>query len=236
MTDLTPDDRVLYRFLLDKLPADEREPVEERLFREPEFFETVEATEEEMILRYVRGELPDPWRSWFEAAYLGNASRRARVEEARTLLELAKSSRGPERAGRRRVQAAIAGGLIAASVVGVGIYRSRSGPAGPPAVVFQLDPGVLRGESGAAPLRLGRRAKSIRLELRIPAGAAGGRYEVVLGTPETPGLWKGQLEAGAAGTRTPVEIPASGLEGGDYILELRDGEQTVASYQFRVAR
>lgn len=229
MTELTQADQVIYRFLLGQLTGKERESFELRLFEEPEFFEVVEATEEELILRYVRAELKEPWVSWFEKAYLVNDIRRSRVEQARALVSASRQVMAAPLPSRRAAKAAIAG-LIAASAAGVGIYRSARAPR---QVVFQLDPEVMRGEGGDTALEA-RGAKTVRFELKIPAGAAGGRYEAVLGTPETPGLWKGVVETGAPTVRTPLEIPASGLVRGEYILELRDGQGVVASYQFRV--
>lgn len=230
MTELTQTDQVIFRFLLDQLPAGERESFEGRLFEDPEFFEVVEATEEELILKYVRKELDEPWVSWFEKAYLVNDIRRSRVDQARTLVGVSQRLREPARPSRRAAKAAIAGGLIAASAAGVGIYRSARAPR---EVIFQLDPEVMRGEGGDAALDA-KGAKTVRFELKIPADAAGGRYEAVLGTPEAPGLWAGVVEAGAPAARVPLEIPASGLKRGEYILELRNGQGVVASYQFRV--
>lgn len=230
MTEFTQQDQVIHRFLLDQLRADEREAFERRLFEEPEFLEAVEAAEEELIFQYVRRELDEPWFQWFEKSYLVNDIRRSRVEQAKALVSVSRRVAKSAQPSRRSVKAAIAGGLIAASAAGVGIYQATRTPS---ALVFALDPEVLRaaGEDTAIDTK---GAKSVRFELKIPDGASGGRYEAVLGTPETPGLWKGAVEAGAPSVRAPLEIPASELKRGAYILELRDGQGVVASYQFRV--
>jgi hypothetical protein len=83
------DESVMTRFLMGEPTRDEREAVEERLSTDPEYFEELSALEDELILKWHRGELSTDERRRFSEAYLSSPPRRARVEAARHLIDAA---------------------------------------------------------------------------------------------------------------------------------------------------
>ncbi len=72
-------------YLLGRLPAEEREKLEERIFRDDSFFEEIHAAEDDLILRYWKGDLGRRDRSCFESEYLKDAVNRERAEFLRDL-------------------------------------------------------------------------------------------------------------------------------------------------------
>ena len=50
-------DEQIVRYLLDEMNGEERSALEEHLSREPSFFEVIASAEDDMIMRYVRGDL-----------------------------------------------------------------------------------------------------------------------------------------------------------------------------------
>jgi len=83
------DEQVLTRFLLgDAAPAD-RQAIEDRLTEDPAFFESMCALEDEVILKWHRGELaPEDWQL-FTQSYLDSPPRQARVASVRELIDAA---------------------------------------------------------------------------------------------------------------------------------------------------
>jgi hypothetical protein len=75
-------------YLLGRLPAEEREKLEERIFRDDSFFEEIHAAEDDLILRYWKGDLGKPDRRSFEREYLKDAANRERAEFLRDLAAL----------------------------------------------------------------------------------------------------------------------------------------------------
>lgn len=83
------DEQVLTRFLLgDVAPAD-RQAIEDRLTEDATFFEELCALEDEVILKWHRGELtPEDWQL-FTQSYLTSPPRQARVASVRELIDAA---------------------------------------------------------------------------------------------------------------------------------------------------
>src|SRR5262245_4669142 len=83
------DEQVLTRFLLgDAAPAD-RQAIEDRLTEDPAFFEAMCALEDEVILKWHRGELaPEDWQL-FTQSYLNSPPRQARVAAVREVIDAA---------------------------------------------------------------------------------------------------------------------------------------------------
>ena len=77
---------------MDEVSAEERQLVEDRFMSDSDYFETVELVEEQMILEYLRGELPAQWRAGFSSAILDSPARERRVAEMRTFLSSLESS------------------------------------------------------------------------------------------------------------------------------------------------
>ncbi len=83
------DEQVLTRFLLGGLAPSERQAIEDRLTEDAEFFESLCALEDELILKWHRGELsPDDWQL-FTQSYLQSPPRQARVASVRELIDAA---------------------------------------------------------------------------------------------------------------------------------------------------
>jgi hypothetical protein len=88
VTDIN-DERLMTRFLLgDLLPA-ERQAIEERLATDPEYFEALAGLEDDLILKWHRGELSDGEERLFTESYFSSPSRQARVASAGDLIEAA---------------------------------------------------------------------------------------------------------------------------------------------------
>lgn len=77
------------RYLLGDLAETEQTAVEQEYFADPEKFEEVWATENDLVDRYVRGRLSRGERELFERNYLQSPRHRERVALARKLLEAA---------------------------------------------------------------------------------------------------------------------------------------------------
>jgi hypothetical protein len=75
-------------YLLGRLPAEEREKLEERIFVDDSFFEEIHAAEDDLILRYWRGDLSRPDRRSFQREYLKDGVNRERAEFLRDLAAL----------------------------------------------------------------------------------------------------------------------------------------------------
>jgi hypothetical protein len=85
----TEQDERMIRYLLGDLAETEQTAVEQEYFADPEKFEEVWATENDLVDRYVRGRLSRRERELFERNYLQSPKHRERVTLARKLLEAA---------------------------------------------------------------------------------------------------------------------------------------------------
>ncbi len=133
MTDMN-DERLMTRFLLgDLLPA-ERQAIEERLTTDPEYLEALAALEDDLILKWHRGELSDGEQRLFTESYFSSPSRQARVASAGDLIEAAERWKAAAAAGSsvwtrlwrwlstpRYVPPFAAGGAVALLVVAVSV-------------------------------------------------------------------------------------------------------------------
>src|SRR5688500_4377475 len=91
------EDLAMKQFLLSTEDSPERSGVEDRLVRDPRYFEELEAFEDELILRWHRGDLSADDRQRFSAAYLERPERRAKVEALGALIDAARDYPGPHR-------------------------------------------------------------------------------------------------------------------------------------------
>ena len=87
MTKESGREQRMFRYLLeaDKLPVLEKERFEDEYFSDDETFELLLAAEDELIDRYLRGDLDERQRERFENFFLISPRRRQKVENARTL-------------------------------------------------------------------------------------------------------------------------------------------------------
>ena len=94
----------MVQYLFGELSADECAEFEDSYLKDSQVFQELVALENEMIDRYVLGELPQPERQRFEHSLLTNPARRDMVETARSLLahsaapEIPMQPETPERA------------------------------------------------------------------------------------------------------------------------------------------
>lgn len=234
-------DRIIC-YLLDQMAEDERTPLEERLVRDPFFFDLVAAVEDDLIMRYLRDELNDHMASRFSEVYTSSPSKRARLDFARAWCKAVKDVAKTRRAGaadtsraRFRVVAAAAAIIVAAVLWSLWRYQAPSGSKGPEKIAstsFLLESGLTRSEGGRE-ITLPPGVNEVRLELILPDAAVRTSYRVVLATPERQ-VWSGPASLKNANLVTT--IPANVLVPGDYTLELQEGGNNIATYYFRVPK
>src|SRR5215813_1089146 len=75
----------IIRYLLDESRPEERLQLEERLVSDSSFFDVISSVEDDLIIGYIRGELPEPLLLRFSEVYLNNPVKLARIEAARAL-------------------------------------------------------------------------------------------------------------------------------------------------------
>jgi hypothetical protein len=85
MSALPDQSETISRYLLNDLPPDQRDALEQRYFADPELLALVEAVEGELIEAYVQRELSPADRARFERYFLRSRARRERVENAEAL-------------------------------------------------------------------------------------------------------------------------------------------------------
>jgi hypothetical protein len=84
------DERLLTRFLLGDVAPAHRQAIEDRLSEDPAFFEAMCALEDEMILKWHRGELAsEDWQLFTQSYLTSSPSRQARVSAVRELIDAA---------------------------------------------------------------------------------------------------------------------------------------------------
>jgi hypothetical protein len=84
------DDRLLTRYLLGALPAEDAERLDELCIADEEVATRLHALENDLVDAYVRGEIPREDLGHFESFYLASAKRRQKVDFAAALFELEK--------------------------------------------------------------------------------------------------------------------------------------------------
>jgi hypothetical protein len=237
----------IVRYLLDELGEEERLRMEDRLFHEPEFFELVHSVEDDLILKFVRGDLESQPASRFNDVYMNQPAKRARVESARAWRQAAGEVAAASRfspVARFWIRLSVATAAAAVTLVALLLpfprkhtvqqFVQTSETAS--FVTFALEPGLTRseGERGVE-IKVPPGTDLVRLELALPypAGQAE-NYHAVVGSPERPAVWNG--EASRNDATVVVSVPAKLLLAGDYTLELRADGKDVATYAFRVAK
>ena len=251
------DDQII-RYLLHEMNEEELSMMEQRIEDETEFFDLIAAIEDELIMQYVRGDMKGGLRPRFEKVYLATPDRRARIESARELRRAVS-----EVAASRRLQNQLHGSrsfflaarmqiVLVVLIVGIGFASwlwwkggaSGNKPAAERASLsVVLEPGRERagspGQPAGAQFVVPPGIQEVHLDLRLHEAGAYDRYQVVIGTPERPGVFHApaQMKDG----KISVIVPAKVLTVGDYTLELQgiasdSSPQPVATYYFRSAR
>lgn len=81
----TPPDEVLVRYLLGELPSVEADALDERSVVDPDFFERLDAIENDLVDSYARGELPADVQERVKRRYLTSEARAEKVRFASAL-------------------------------------------------------------------------------------------------------------------------------------------------------
>lgn len=253
MTDFTDSnpgsrDRRIVDYLLERLSPDEQEEFEVGMMNDPALFDLVEATEGDLLIRYVRGQVDMSEGKRIEAVY-GNGPRAVRLTEARkfsgVIDRIRPVAQASDPSGKVRVWRApgfsrlsMAGAAIAATLlVTYGIreqFRTSVHPALAPVAVWTLEPGRERGEQQEGGMFSVPAPGVVRLEFpkvqcneQVPC-----RVELLNAEADTA-QWTGEAHRSPAGSWT-ADVPSSHLQRGDYIAEVAGPDGAKTSHQFRV--
>jgi anti-sigma factor RsiW len=97
---ITPEiEEQMVRYLLGELPPQDALAVENNYFENEEYFELIQALENELIRDYVRGEMAPDLRGRFEARYRSSKELAKKIEIAQAILAESAKIRGEERSG-----------------------------------------------------------------------------------------------------------------------------------------
>lgn len=159
-------------YLLGRLPDEERERIEALLFDDEDAFEAIRDAEDDLIDRYVAGELTPEDRDAFEHAFAISTSRQQRIALARTLaqgLATGAATTGAAATGAAAAAGAAASGAAAPGAARLGASSSGTTTRGNP-VPGAASPGApspARVETSRSP---SRRSSAVR-RIVVPAGA-----------------------------------------------------------------
>jgi len=247
-------DEQIVRYLLDEMTGEERSALEEHLSREPAFFEIIASAEDDMIMRYVRGDLESRLLPRFREVYLNSPNKRARVEQARSLQQAVRDAARSRKPGLFsqlfaakslgfRVAMLSAAAVLVLMAVLWPLWRNPPLSQQPPLqdisqLRVSLSPGLVRGNAGVQ-ITLPSGTRQVQFELTLPKQATDDSYRVILKTPEKPDVWSGL--AVRKGLTATVRVPANLLAAGDYTLELQGrgagtSGEGIAIYYLRVMK
>lgn len=83
------DDQTLYAYLLGILSTEDTELLDEKTFTDPDFADSLDAAEKDLVDLYANGELSGSMLESFEAHYMASPARRQNVSFAKSLQEFA---------------------------------------------------------------------------------------------------------------------------------------------------
>ena len=227
------DDDLLWRFAIGAVSNAERAEIEARIEEHPELLDAVGAAEEELVLLFIRDELPVEWRSRFADALNDSPALRRRVEDTRALVDAASVPARPRWQSRPLLLLALAAGMILATAVavwrGVGRPASAPGETAPPVavrpepVVLALDLTLTRDATRQRNVFAVRSDADREIRLTMPGvrdAAIRGAVTAVGGPPiAVPGQPLARVTA--AGLEVTWTIPAALLPPGDYLVAIR---------------
>ncbi|HEX9984265.1 MAG TPA: zf-HC2 domain-containing protein [Thermoanaerobaculia bacterium] len=242
-------DATITRYLLGNLEEQEQDRLEQQYFTDPELLALVEATEDDLIDAYIRGELSAADRARFESHFLRSRRRRERVKTAEALL-----ARLPSKSSRAPVWFAFAAALALMFALWRGEKPKELPVAAKPAPVQQqvrqqvqkpapqiatvlvtliLTPGVTRGEIEPPRLDLRQQVDTVVLE---PVVEGNGPFSATIRIGERE-LWSAMGLARGNGHPLRVQVPAPLFATGDHLLTLRDASgEIIDDYLFFVIR
>ena len=225
MRESAGDERQVIRQLLGQLTPEENTALLHRRTEDPHFDEWCLAVEEELIDHYLHKRLTVDQLKLFELEYLTKPANAEKVAFARALQRsLARSS------SRRRLGIlAVAAATVVALTGGMALVRKSTHPT----LSFVLFPGAVRGPEGVQQLEITENA-SIRLRLGgVQLSAPGAALIQRIGSSVV--VFSDSVAQATSGI-PEVLVPPGVLHDGDYILVLKSGQKTVASFSFGVNR
>jgi anti-sigma factor RsiW len=254
------NDALITRFLLGDLGPADRQRIEERLATDPTYFEAVAAFEDDLILKWHRGELTDDEQRLFVSSY-SSPSRQARVKAGGQLIAVAQRWDTDTAEGwspwkllsqwrttswnaARFATAGAMGLLIAAAAVA--LFVSNDGirqPAPRLTVAFTLAPVGDRSTTGTANLvSIPQAAENVSLQFEVADLAAADGLDAMVDSLTGAIVAAGspvRVTRGADSSHVTLTVPSSDLADGDYVLRLRQaspagGHVIIATRAFRV--
>jgi len=220
VSDNATTDETMMRYLLGQLPESERDDLEGRYFSDDSLHEHLLAIEEELIDRYVNGELSVKDKKDFDDRFLESPEYRQRIQLARALAALPGPSRRrwewsllsqlmPHSLGMRFALAGVAAAVVTV-LFAVHFWRGTNQPAPPTVAVNHPKPNVTpkirRAPEGTTPeevIKEPRKPLPILAFALVPGGTsrAGRGVLVEGGNEETnvtipPGQYRIRLELG----------------------------------------
>jgi hypothetical protein len=234
----------IVRYLLDEMGDDERSRMEELMAREPSFIDLVESVEDELIMRYVSGDLVGRARARFTEVYMNSPAKRAQVESASTLRQAvedvteSRKTRSPNKPWPRFAMLAAAAAILLFAVLWPIWRYSGRGPNPPPEKIISrisvaLEPNLTRSD-GEVHFAVPPGTNEVVIQLAFPNPDSRRHYRVSLGTVERPVAWTGSAVPKDSDLVTTV--PAEVLASGDYTLQLAADGEELATYYFHVKK
>jgi hypothetical protein len=251
MTALTADLQArIEAYLLGRLSDDEQARIEALMFEHEDVFEAIRDAEDDLIDRYLAGELAQPDCDAFEQVFAISATRKERIAFARMLSQgltgTPADRAAPPAAAPRHARPSIArrfgipASAALAAAIAIAWLATRRDPAVAPSetvATFALDRTELRRGAGSLPrLPLPRGTTAIRLQPELEAPPLAADYAVTLRRVEGPVVWQGTVRADEGG-RFSVLVPAQLVGSGDYVLSLATpgtAPEDRVEYPFRV--
>jgi hypothetical protein len=246
--DVPNDEDLLRRFLVGEVSDQEREQVERRFIADPDFYDSLRGLEEEMLLSYHQGRLPDRWRLPFESHVLATAEGRRDLDRMGAFQDALAAARPgvpaavpPQRRwwGFEPGFGLMWAGAAAVLVLAAGLWVSRDerggAPVAPdaaqrnaniarPLATFVLVPGLTRSDLRQSNIfRLPAGSGDIRLELTVPADGVGDVDAELKPVGGAPLRIASRPQVRSAGNSLVVSwlIPANDLKATtDYLLTL----------------
>lgn len=252
-----PGDDLDRRFLFGDVTPDEREHVETRMADDQAYFEALCALEDELVSAYARGTLPEAQRVRFAETLAAYPRRRERLHEIESLRAvLAESSSDAAPINRPKSRAVLyAFAAVAASIIVAAVLWNRAGTDERPRAGVGKDAGVTSQpvEIRTFVLALGQTRDGNGPARSFPNPGSSGFVDLVVDLPSTPAALRATLTrvgdptviaSGVPRPGAPDEpasriawrVSSSTVSAGDYLLTLRDADETVASAYFRVLR
>lgn len=221
---------VIRQYLLGQLTDVEQENVEQRFVVEDDFFEELEVGKDEVVEDYLAGQLSAKEKKWLEEKFLASPEGQKRLRFASVLNRYVLNNRhnSTSRPGwthrwggfwtSQPIMARAVGAVLVLAIVGGIFWYLRVPPTRSVAALTLIPTQTTRsGENGSKKVQL--KEDALQLTMMLPAPAeSGGPYRVEL--LNTRGVSKIFEASATAGQSLSLEIPASQLPPGRYVMNL----------------